>query len=139
MPTTDTWINQIIENIRKFSRRPIVIRPHPRNPLKTKFINGASIEIPRRVPTSYDCYNINFDYHCVINWNSGVAVQAAIEGTPVITGHSSLAHEISENFENIEGISLPDRSTWFNKILHTEWLIEELAQGIPQKRLLDKI
>ena len=49
MPNTNAWIDQIVEKIRRFSRRPIVIRPHPRNPLRTKVINGATIEIPRRI------------------------------------------------------------------------------------------
>ncbi len=75
----------------------------------------------------------------MINWNSGVAVQAAISGTPVITGPTSLASEISGNFANIDNILLPDRQHWFEKILHTEWTVEELQQGIPQKRLLDNI
>jgi hypothetical protein len=61
----------------------------------------------------------------VVNWNSGVAIQSAIAGTPIITGPTSLAHEISEKYENIERLQLPDRRQWFEKILHTEWLVED--------------
>jgi hypothetical protein len=34
---------------------------------------------------------------------------------------------------------MPDRQEWFQKILHTEWLVEELAAGIPQERLLNQL
>lgn len=139
LPSTNTWLHQTIEEIRKYTNRPIVVRPHPRGTLRRPVIPGVKIEQPRKIPNSHDRYDINFDYHCVVNYNSGVGLQSVIEGTPVITGPTSLAHEISGNFQNIEGITLPNRTKWFEKILHTEWLVEELAQGIPQRRLLDKI
>ena len=139
MPTIDEWIGQTIEEIRKYTPRPIIVRPHPRSLTRMRSAGNVVVEIPRKIPGSYDNYNLTPDYHCIINWNSGVAIQSAINGCPVITGPSSLAHEISGKIQNIENISLPDREKWFQKILHTEWLTEELAQGIPQRRLLDKL
>jgi hypothetical protein len=139
MPSVDEWINQIIEEIRKYTARPIVVRPHPRSLTRMRSIGNIVVEIPRKIPGSYDNYNLAHDYHCVINWNSGVAVQSAINGCPIITGPTSLAYEVSDNIENIENISLPNREDWFKKLIHTEWLVEELAQGIPQRRLLDKL
>lgn len=139
MPATTQWVNQVIEEIRRYSKRSIVVRPHPRSPTRNFVFPGTIVEHPRKIPNTYDKFDIDFGYHCVINWNSGVAVQAAIAGTPVITGPTNLAHEISGNFASIDGISLPDRQIWFQKILHTEWTVGELSQGIPQKRLLDSI
>jgi hypothetical protein len=71
----------------------------------------------------------------VINHNSGPCVQAAIKGTPVICDKSSLAYPMSEKWENLENPLLPDREEWFLKLTHTEWTVEEIAQGIPIKRL----
>jgi len=139
MPSTAAWLDQTIKEIKKYSSKSIVIRPHPRGSLRNPVIPGVRVEYPRKLVNTYDKFDINFNYHCVINWNSGVAVQAAISGTPVITGPTSLASEISGNFANIDNILLPDRQHWFEKILHTEWTVEELQQGIPQKRLLDNI
>ncbi len=139
MPEIDQWVADTIAEIRKYTQRPIIVRPHPRSPLRNRSIGNVSVEIPRREINSYDNYDLRHDYHAVINWNSGVAIQSAIAGTPVITGSSSLAHEISGKYENIESIALPDRDQWFNKILHTEWLLDELAIGIPQQRLLNEI
>jgi hypothetical protein len=139
LPRTDIWVKQIVDEIRKYSRKSIVIRPHPRGTVRNLSSIGVKIEQPRKIPDTYDRYDIDFGYHCLINWNSGVALQAAIEGTPVITGFDSLAHEISGKIQDIDSISLPDRSTWFQKILHTEWTTEEMAQGIPQNRLLSAL
>jgi hypothetical protein len=136
LPKTDLWVQQLVGEIRKYSQRPIVVRPHPRGTVRNLSAIGVKVEYPKKIPDTYDKYDINFGYHCIINWNSGVAMQAAIEGTPVITGFDSLAYEISGKLQGIDDISLPDRATWFQKILHTEWTVEELAQGIPQNRLL---
>jgi hypothetical protein len=70
-----------------------------------------------------------------VNHNSGPAVQAAIAGVPIICDSSSLAYPVSDKFENIENIALPDRQEWFLKLCHTEWTVEEIAQGIPLQRL----
>lgn len=139
MPEVDQWVTDTITEIRKYTQRPIVVRPHPRSPIRNRSIGNVLVEIPRKEVDSYDNYDLRHDYHTVINWNSGVAIQSAIAGTPVITGLSSLAHEISGKYENIESIILPNRDHWFDKMLHTEWLVEELALGIPQQRLLNEI
>jgi hypothetical protein len=75
----------------------------------------------------------------VVNYNSGPAVQAAIQGVPIICDSSSLAGELSSNLENIETPILPDRTEWFLKLCHTEWTVDEISQGIPLQRLMPKI
>jgi hypothetical protein len=105
-------------------------------PLK---IPGIIIDQPKRVPNTYDDFNIFYNYHCVINHNSGPAVQAAIRGVPVICDASSLASQLSGTIENIEKITLPDREDWFLKLSHTEWTVEEISNGLPQSRLINKI
>jgi hypothetical protein len=74
----------------------------------------------------------------VINHNSGPAIQAAVEGIPIICDESSLAWPVSSSIDNIVNPVLPDRTEWFLKLCHTEWTVEEIAQGIPIQRLLDK-
>jgi hypothetical protein len=97
------------------------------------------MEMPKQIIGSYDNFNINYDYHCVVNYNSGPAVQAAINGIPVICNQTSLAGELSNKLENIENPQLPDRNQWFEKLCHTEWTAQEIASGIPLVRLLTKI
>jgi hypothetical protein len=138
MPTMRAWTEKLIGEIKQRTNRRIVVRPHPRSPFPVK-IPGVLVDSPRRVPNTYDDFNIFYNYHCVINYNSGPAVQAAIRGVPVICDSSSLAGELSEKLENIENPMLPDRSEWFLKLCHTEWTVEEISQGIPLQRLLPKI
>lgn len=134
MPSMTQWVTNTVNTIRQYSNRKIVVRPHPRSPCSVKIL-GVTVEQPNKVLGSYDDFDINYNYHCVVNHNSGPAVQAAINGVPVICDTSSLASEISGKFEQIEKITLPPREEWFLKLCHTEWIVEEIAQGLPLHRL----
>jgi len=138
MPSMRSWTEGMVSEIKKYTNRRIVVRPHPRSPFPVKIL-GVVLDSPRRVPNTYDDYNIFYNYHCVVNHNSGPAVQAAIQGVPVICDSSSLAGELSSKLENIDQASMPNREEWFLKLSHTEWTVEEISQGIPLQRLLPKI
>ena len=134
LPSMEQWVRETISKIKKYTSRRIVVRPHPRSILREKFVD-AVLDVPRKIENSYDEFNIDYSYHCVINHNSGPAVQAAIHGTPMICDQSSLAFPMSEKWENLENPQLPDREEWFLKLCHTEWTVDEIIQGIPLKRL----
>ena len=133
-PSMEQWIRDTIVKIKRYTGRRIVVRPHPRSQIREKF-SDAVIELPKKVVNTYDDFDINYNYHCVINHNSGPCVQAAINGTPIVCDSSSLAFPVSEKWENLENPQLPDRGEWFLKLTHTEWTVEEISQGIPLKRL----
>ena len=134
-PAMPQWIRNTIRQIRQYSKRRIVVRPHPRALLAENFVD-AFIEVPKKLINTYDDFDINYNYHCVINHNAGPAVQAVMHGTPTICDSSSLAYPVSEKWENLENPQIPDREEWFLKLCHTEWTVEEMAQGIPQQRLI---
>jgi hypothetical protein len=138
MPPIESWVANNIAAIREYTDRKIVFRPHPRQAIWPNFA-GISVEIPKKIPNSYDDYAINYNYHCVINHNSGPTVQAAIAGTPVVCDSSGLAWPVSSTIQNIEAPVLPDRSDWFLKLCHTEWTVDEIQKGLPLARLLPKI
>lgn len=133
-PPMRTWVQNTIAKLKKHTDRPIIVRPHPRSPFNIEE-RGITLEKPIKINHSYDDFNIDYGYHCVVNYNSGPAVQAAINGVPIICDASSLAWPVSGKIEEIEEISLPDRTEWFNKLCHTEWTLEEISQGIPLLRL----
>jgi hypothetical protein len=137
-PPLDEWMKRKITEIRKFSSRPIIVRPHPRALFNLR-MSGVTMDIPRQVPKTYDDYNFDCNYHCVVNFNSGPAVKAAIDGVPVITDVSSLAYEVSDSLENIESPILKSREEWFLKLTHTEWSLPEILSGTPITNLLEKI
>ena len=132
------WAESIIQQIQARSQRKIVVRPHPRSLFSIE-MPGVVLEHPRLVSGTYDDFDIFYNYHCVINHNSGPAVQAAIQGVPVLCDPTSLASEMSITWEQIETPVMPNRDEWFLKLCHTEWTVEEIRQGIPLIRLLSKI
>ena len=129
------WVKQKVAEIRKFTDKSVVVRPHPRSPVSLN-IQGVTVEQPKKILNSYDSFDINYKYHCVINHNSGPAVQAAICGIPVICDHTSLAFDVSDVIENINRPTLPDRTQWFVKLCHTEWTVQEIFTGVPIQRLV---
>jgi hypothetical protein len=137
MPNMETWITDTIQEIKSVSDRKIVLRPHPRAFFKNN-LKDVRIELPRKIPNTYDDFDIDYNFHCVINHNSGPCVQSAIFGTPVICDQSSLAWPVSDHYKNIENISLSDRENWFVELCHTEWTVEEISKGIPIQRIFKK-
>lgn len=137
LPATQQWVQHTVAEIRKYTDKKIIVRPHPRN-LFNLTIPGVYMQIPGKIKNSYDDFDIDYNHHCVINYNSGPAVQAAIQGTPVICHKSSLAYPISDEITNIDNPVLKDRSKWFLELCHTEWFLNEIASGEPLVRLLKK-
>lgn len=133
-PPIVDWVSDVVREIKKYSDRPIKIRPHPRSPFDFRDKN-VILEKPNRVVNTYDDFDLNYMHHCVINHNSGVPVQAAIKGIPVICDKSCLAYPVSMGFSDIETPHIPDRDRWLLGMLHTEWFVDEIKEGIPIKRL----
>jgi hypothetical protein len=134
-PSTANWVQQQIEKIRKYSDRNIVVRPHPRSAIRG-LLDNCKYEQPKLIKHTYDEFDLNMNYHCIINHNSGVGVQAGLASVPLLVDTTSLAFDISESYDTIENPVLTDRREWFLKICHTEWLLEEIQTGLPFKRLL---
>ena len=144
-PEISTWIENTIRQVRLFSGRPIVVRPHPRQ-LLPQFFSGTITQQPQKITASYD----DFDFHTVlrdarvvINHNASPGIIAAMSGVPVITGQSgitqSLAHEVSIGYDELEGDRIgPGTEMWLNKIAHTEWTVDEIAAGYPLNLLLQR-
>ncbi len=138
MPTMKKWTEDLIEQIKNQTKRRIIVRPHPRNPFSFKISNVLQ-ERPKKIPNTYDDFDIFYGYHCVINHNSGPAVQALIQGVPVICDSSSLAGALSNKIQDLENLQYFPREEWFLQLCHTEWTVEEIRQGIPIKRLIPEI
>ena len=139
MPTMSTWLLNTIKEIRERTDMPIVWRPHPRCPvpgIEHEYKN-VKREQPIQVKDTYD----DFDFDCtgayaVVNWSSNPATHAVMQGVPVFVGPSSLAWPVgNKDFSTIGMPKRPDRTQWLNDIAHTEWTLDEIAQGKPLNRL----
>ena len=139
MPTMSTWLLDTIKQIRERTDMPIVWRPHPRCPVPGNEHEYKNVrrEQPIQVKDTYD----DFDFDCtgayaVVNWSSNPATQAVMQGVPVFVGPSSLAYDVgNKDFTTIGMPKRPDRTQWLNDIAHTEWTLEEIAEGKPLNRL----
>jgi hypothetical protein len=135
--TVHDWVLIQLEKIRERTGRDIIVRTHPRFYIGNFTGKNIFMSMPKKIEGTYDKYDLNFEYSTIINYNSGVGIQAAINGTPIVTDISSLAHDVSTTIDQINQPYLPNRTEWFEKITHTEWTVEEIADGMPLARLLD--
>jgi hypothetical protein len=136
----ESWISQQIDEIRKHTDRAIRVRPHPRSPLAvSRLPPNVTMEFPRRVPNTYDSFDMQFDCHAIVNYNSGPGIQAAVQGVRPMVHSSSLAYPVSVSIQDIERPYDINRDQWLVEICHTEYTVEEISQGTGLKRLLDRL
>jgi len=72
---------------------------------------------------------MRFDYHAVVNYNSGPGVQAAIAGCRPVVDNSSLAAPVGMTMADIEKPYNIKRDQWLVEICHTEYTLIELRTG----------
>lgn len=136
LDSMENWILAQIKLLRAHTDRTIVVRPHPRSRLDVSRLCGmASIEQPVKIANTYDSYNLAFDCHAMINYNSGPGIQAALAGTRPIVDTTSLAHPVSIRMEDLEKPYTVDRDQWLVEICHTEYRLNEIEQGLWIQRL----
>jgi hypothetical protein len=93
------------------------------------------VEQPQKLAGTYDSYNMHFDCHAVVNYNSGPGIQAAIAGVRPLVDASSLAAPVGVDWANIEKPYTVDRDLWLTQICHTEYTVEEIHRGLWLKRI----
>lgn len=136
LTSMEAWIVEQVKRLREVTDRPVVVRPHPRSRLDpTQLPQDVDIEPPIRIANTYDSYNLAFDCHAMVNYNSGPGIQAALAGTRPIVDRSSLAHPVSINIQDLEQPYTVDRYQWLVEICHTEYTVEELKKGLWLQRL----
>jgi hypothetical protein len=133
----EAWIYKQIIRIKQFTDRPIVVRPHPRSQLDLKLLPSDIVfEQPHPLANTYDSFDMHFDCHAVVNYNSGPSIQAAISGTRPVVDRSSLAYPVSVSYAELEQPYLLDRDRWLIEICHTEYTLTEIQQGLWFNRIL---
>lgn len=142
-PRMSNWFLKTYDEIRKHTDRPIIFRPHPRCRLEhiERGLKHVYRQEPRRLPGTYDDYDINFkNIWATVNWSSNPGIHSIIKGIPAFVGPSSLAYDVSNiDLANIEDPVMPDRTQWLNDYAWTEYTIEEIRQGIPLEKLTARL
>ncbi len=131
----EDYLQQTICELRRHTDRPIVIRPHPRAPIKPIMVpKGVTVSLPK--PTGEQD---NFDFNksiesawAVVSHNSNPGIQAALSGVPVFCDDSSLAAPVGNlKLADIENPQMPNRADWVNRLAFTEFTVDEIAEGLP--------
>ena len=140
-PPMSEWFEKQIIGIRKYTDKPITIRPHPRNQVTMDVKKYKNVRIVRPQPdrSTYDDTDLAERLKtawAVVSHSSNPAMTAVFSGVPVYVSEASLSHEVgNKSFENINDPHMPDRQQWANKLAYTEWWIEEIQQGQPWQRI----
>jgi len=136
MPDTITWLKQVIDSIRCYSDRKILIRPHPRlrDRIDVRHLpTGCQIQSPMKLSSTYDSFDFETALDqawAVINWNSNPGVVAVVHGVPAFVGADSLAAPVANlDLSLIESPTRPDRTQWINDLAWHEWTLEEFQSG----------
>jgi len=146
MPDMDTYYKNTIEEVRKFTDKPIVVRSHPRfreglhwacdmNWYKER---NVTWNIPKHVQQTYDSFDLEHmlkHTYCTISHSSNAGISSVIAGVPAVVSESSLAYEVGT--EMGAWLSKPDRANWLNKMSYIEWFPDEI--GIQWNRIRAKL
>lgn len=139
------WVMNIIEELRLYTDRPIVFRPHPRCRLPAiehQYKNVFRQE-PVKLTGTYDDFDMNFkNVFATISYSSNPGIHSVIQGVPAFVSNSSLAYDVGNDIDfihTIENPLKPDRQQWVNDYAWTEYTVKEIMHGIPLKRLTSKL
>lgn len=131
---TYTWVLSTIREIKKHTKRHIVVRFHPGD--KESKNNAKRL---RKLGLPNVSSSVNKDFRqdlknawVVVNYNSSPAVAALIEGIPafVLDPERSQARDIINNdLAKIDTPILHDREQWIQKIAMSHWSHSELKSG----------
>ena len=138
------WVTDTINRIRKYSDRPIIIRPHPKDnkavttymPVLQKiFSNNHSIIFSNQdVPLEHDLANA----WAIVNHNSSAIVGAIIQGyyAFITDASTSQCTEVAHtDFSLIETPKEFDRQQWLERISMFHWKFSELEDGSAWKHM----
>ena len=145
MPRMSNWVLDTISEIQKYTDRPIHFRPHPRCilPYIEKEFKNVYRQTPKQTPGSYDDFDIDYsNVHATISYSSNPGIHSILEGVPAFVGPSSLAYDAANDIDFLHDIETPvkpDRQQWLNDYAWTEFTIDEIALGLPLKRLTSMI
>ncbi len=139
------WFLDTYDEIRKYTDRPIIFRPHPRCRLEhiERGLKHVTRQEPQHVNGTYDDFDMGFNnVHCTISYSSNPGVHSVIEGVPAFVSTHSLAYDVGNDIDflhDIETPLMPDRQQWLNDYAWTEFTVEEISQGLPLKHLTNKL
>ena len=123
-----SWLNDTINEIKKYTDRPIKIREKPRD-------RGTSGPSVAKVPIQEDLK----DAWCCVTSCSISAVESMCEGVPIICHEKSFAASVTNNkIHNIENPVFDEPNHWLYSLAYQQFTPEEILNGTAVKILKNK-
>ena len=132
----DRWLVMTVKRIRAISNRPILVRPHPKRPMKETI---AKVKGFPNVYESVKDSTLDQDLEgawAAVFYNSSSSVAAILKGIPVyVSDEDAVTYKVANtDLSNIDtNPNLPDREQWLWDLAACHWSDEELRQGLVYK------
>jgi len=125
------WLNKTVKRVRKFTERPIRIRPHPANKINWTRITKQFSDV---ILTNSDSINLEQDIQNAwagIFYNSSSSVAAVLEGVPVFVSEpGAVTWDVANHStKNINDPAMPDRHQWLWNLSQAHWTIHQSRNG----------
>jgi hypothetical protein len=122
------WLVNTVKQIRAHTRRDILVRPHPRNPVDHRLFAGIPrVRFNRNTTLQQD---LNGAWASVF-FNSSSCVASILAGVPVFaTDSDCVAWSVAEHdLAKLETPQLPDREPWLYDLSAAHWTDAESQSG----------
>jgi hypothetical protein len=126
------WLEKTVDEIKKYSDRPIVVRGHPGDKMASTYLKTNPGKYT--VSTNESILQDFFNAWAVITYNSTPGVAASIEGIPAfITDpipQTSQTYPVGNyDLSKLENPELKDRKEWIERLSMCHWNFDELSSG----------
>lgn len=131
-PALDQWLQDTVTQLRRYTDRPVVVRPHPRYQ-QVSLPQGTVLRPAIKIHDSYDSFDFEQALEgawAVVNSNSHPGIHSVLQGVPAFVDPDSLAAPVGNlDLAGIESPRRPDREQWVNDLAWTEFTLEEIAEA----------
>lgn len=120
------WPNWIIKQIRKYTRKPIVFRPHPARRRVPDILDNVIIE------ESLSLQDLLEDAYCLVTHSSNCGNEALLAGIPVVctSEYASFAKQASRLGDGFASLyKAKNRRAYFNQLACRQFSLKEISQG----------
>ena len=130
--SVDDWEQHTVSYLKKYTKRPIVVRRKPR-------AEGTSGPDAAKLAKIKDFKYILDDVFAVVTTVSMCVVESLIKGVPSFCSPYSAANQVSRtDLSLIETPLYPDREPWFNHIAYCQFTHKEIELGVAYECLNKK-
>lgn len=124
------WLDTTINELRKYTDRPIIVRGHPGDKNARKYLDKKKYKVSLNPKLTQDLRNA----WATITYNSSPGVASAIEGVPTFVTDPnpqiSQAYAVSNtDLSQIEKPQFFERQEWVEKLAMCHWKFQELSDG----------